>query len=240
MYTKSAHLYDMIYGFKDYAGETKKLHALIQQHKRSPSNALLEAACGTGRYFEPLQQHYTIEGLDVDEGMLAIAHQKYPEVILHHADMVDFDLGRQFDVVMCLFNSIGYVKTLERFRKTLRAFSRHTTPGGVVLVEPWVRPEQWQVGRVAAAYINQPKLRVSRYTVSQQDGILAVMDLHYLVATPAGVEYFTELHEIALFSDEEYRAAFEDAGLKVVYDPEGPMGYGLYLGLQPLAEGEKG
>jgi ubiquinone/menaquinone biosynthesis C-methylase UbiE len=238
MYTKSAHLYDMIYAFKDYAAETKKLHALIQQHKRSPGTALLEVACGTGRYFEPLRQHYTVEGVDVDEGMLAIARQKYPEVVLHHADMVDFDLGRQFDVVACLFNSIGYVKTLERFRQTLREFSRHTAPGGLVLVEPWVRPEQWQVGRVAAAYINQPKLRVSRYTVSQQDGILAVMDLHYLVATPAGVEYFTELHEIALFTDEEYRAAFEDAGLKVIYDPEGPMGYGLYLGLQPLAEGE--
>lgn len=240
MYTKSAHLYDAIYGFKDYAGETKKLHALIQQHKRSPGTALLEAACGTGRYIEHLRQHYTIEGLDVDEGMLAIAHQKYPEVVVYRANMVDFDLGRQFDVVACLFSSIGYVKTLERFRQTLRTFSRHTAPGGLVIVEPWLRPEQWEIGHVAAAYINQPKLRVSRYTVSQQDGILAVMDLHYLVATPTGVEHFTELHEMALFTDEEYQAAFEDAGLKVIYDPEGLMGRGLYLGLQSLAEGEKG
>ena len=60
---------------------------------------------------------------------------------------------------------------------------------------------------------------------------VAVLLFHYLVGTPQGVEHFTERHELALFSHEEYLAAFRAAGLEVVYDEEGLMGRGLYIGI---------
>jgi hypothetical protein len=40
-----------------------------------------------------------------------------------------------------------------------------------------------------------------------------MLDFHYLVATSEGVEHFTEHHELGLFTEEEYRAAFMQAGL---------------------------
>ena len=41
---------------------------------------------------------------------------------LHQGDMTDFNMGKTYDVVMCLFSSIGYVKTLENVAASLQNF----------------------------------------------------------------------------------------------------------------------
>ncbi len=56
---------------------------------------------------------------------------------------------------------------------------------------------------------------------------------HYLIGTPDGIDYFTELHELGLFTHEQYMTAFTDAGLDVSYDKDGLMGRGLYIGVRP-------
>jgi hypothetical protein len=50
--------------------------------------------------------------------------------------------------------------------------------------------------------------------------MLAVWEMHYLVGTPEGIGHFVELHELALFSPDEYRAAFQAAGLEASHVPE--------------------
>jgi hypothetical protein len=47
------------------------------------------------------------------------------------------------------------------------------------------------------------------------------------------VDHITELHELGLFSREDYEAAFAAAGLQLDYDARGPSGIGLYLGTSP-------
>ena len=106
--------------------------------------------------------------------------------------------------------------------------ARHLEPGGVLIVEPWLSPDEWIVGKPHLLVVDQPELKVARVNTSARDGILSVVEFHYLVGTPEGVEHFTELHELALFTHEAYVAAFEAAGLRVEHDPEGLMGRGLY------------
>jgi len=55
------------------------------------------------------------------------------------------------------------------------------------------------------------------------------IEFHYMVGTPEGITYFTEHHEIALFTHEEYVAAFRAAGLEPEHEAEGLMGRGLYV-----------
>ncbi len=59
---------------------------------------------------------------------------------------------------------------------------------------------------------------------------VTTLEFHYLVGRTTGVEYFTEQHELGVFSHDDYVSAFEDAGLEVEHDPEGLMGRGLYIG----------
>jgi ubiquinone/menaquinone biosynthesis C-methylase UbiE len=234
MFTKSARLYDAIYlnMGKDYAAEAGKIHAFIQQHKQTDGNYLLDVACGTGLHIGPLGGFYQVEGLDLDVKMLEVARQKFPEITFHHADMMDFDLGYQFDVITCLFSSIGYVKTIPALNKAIANMTRHLKPGGVLLVEPWFTPENWKAGSVHATFVDKPDLKIARMNFSDSKDRLSFFTFHYLVATPAGIEYFTELHELGLFTGDEYLEAFRTAGLDVTRDPTGLDGRGLYIGLK--------
>lgn len=234
MFSKSAKFYNAIYTSmgKDYPAEAQKVYALIQQHKKSPGNTLLEAACGTGRHASVLQKFYRVEGLDLDSEMLAVASQEYPDIPFHQADLVAFDLGKQFDAITCLFSSIGYVITRQRLEDAVQTMARHLLPGGVLIVEPWFTPGQWKPGRVSALFVDQPDLKISRMNISEAEGPLSFFVFHYTVGTPRGIEYFTERHELGLFTHAEYLEAFHKAGLNVAHDPEGLDGRGLYIGLK--------
>src|SRR5215213_4604167 len=99
-FTSSAAIYDAIYVGFDFATAADRLHTLIEQHKRTSGSTLLDVACGTGTYLTYLQERYDVEGVDLSEEMLEIARRKLPDVRFHQGDLVDFDLDRQFDVVI--------------------------------------------------------------------------------------------------------------------------------------------
>jgi SAM-dependent methyltransferase len=231
MFSRSADFYDALYSFKDYEAETTRLRELIAE--RVPgARSLLDIACGTGKHLELLRGHFDVAGLDLDPELLAIARERVPGVALHESDMTNFDLGRRFDVVACLFSSIGYVRDEPRLRSAIAAIARHLEPGGLLVVEPWLPPDAWREGHVAMLVVDEPEQKIVRMNRADRDGDVSVIDFHYLVGTPKQVEHFTEHHELGLFTDEQYRDAFAAAGLAVEHDPEGLMGRGLYLGTQ--------
>jgi SAM-dependent methyltransferase len=231
MYSSTAHIYDALYSFKDYAGEAEEIHALIQE-RRPGARTLLDVATGTGKHLEQFRRWYEVEGTDLEPAQLAIARERLPDVPLHEADMVDVDLGRRFDAVTCLFSSIGYVKTEERLRAAVAAMARHLEPGGVLVVDPWFGPEDWRDGHVGALFVDEPELKIARMNVAEREGGMSVMDMHHLVATPAGVEHIVARHELGLFTDEQYERAFLAAGLDVEHFPEALNGRGRYVAVK--------
>lgn len=236
MFSKSAQYYDEIYAStnKDYEAETIRAHNLIQKYKQTPGNSLLDVACGTGFHASLLSKYYQAEGLDLDPEMLKVAKKKHPGIRFHQGDMTDFDLKRRFDVVVCLFSSIGYVKTRSRLQKAIKTMSKHLFPGGVLLIEPWFTPEQWTVGRVVTIQIDKPDIKIVRMSHSGKKGQVSLLNFHYLIGTSKGVEHSLEMHELALFTHQEYMDAFKAARLQVTHDPEGLSGRGLYIGMKPL------
>lgn len=234
MFSKSAKYYDEIYAAmgKDYPAEAEKARGFIEAHKQSDGNRLLDVACGTGIHANALSRFYQVEGLDLDAKMLSVARRKYPAIHFQRGDMTDFDLKSQFDVVSCLFSSIGYVKTKPRLHKAIKNMAQHLVVGGVLLIEPWFTPEQWNVGRSFMATVNQPELKIARVSHSRCKGKISVLEFQYLIGTPKGIERATEIHEMGLFTHEEYVGAFRAAGLEVVHNAEGLDGRGLYIGLK--------
>ena len=231
MFSRTAQYYDTIYqSMKDYGAEAGKLTAIMQKYCRSAGNRLLDVACGTGVHLSYLKQHFQVDGLDLDEQLLAIARQRNPEVPLHLADMTDFDLGRTFDIVTCLFSSIGYVKTHDNLFRAIQCMVQHLSAGGVLLIELWFTPETWRPGTVHARFIDEPDLKIARINTSFVDGRLSYMDMHYLIGTPEGTEHYVERHELGLFTTEEMRHALMTCGLEVIYDATGLTGRGLYIG----------
>jgi SAM-dependent methyltransferase len=233
VFSRSAELYDAIYSFKNYVAECDRLRELIGLHGGPRSGRLLDVGCGTGTHLQHLRSHYRVEGLDLDAGLLEVARAKLPGVPLHQADMTSFELGVRFEVVTCLFGAIGYVSTLERLRAAVGRLAQHVVPGGMVVVEPWLYPESFQPGRLGAAFVDLPDLKIARLNVCSVDADRSVLDFHYLVARPEGISSFRERHELALFTDEDYRGTLQSAGLHVERDPTGLDGRGLYLARKP-------
>jgi SAM-dependent methyltransferase len=239
VFTRTAAFYDAVYAAKDYAAEAEQIDALIEAHALTSATTLLDVACGTGGHLAHLKQQYVAEGLDLDPQLLAIARERHAELRLHLADMVNFDLGRTFDAVVCLFSAIGYVRTVERLNAATQTMARHLKPGGVLLVEPWFMPVGYTVGTVHALYVDQPTLKIARINVSAVHERVSILDFHYLVGTPAGVEQFTERHELGLFTEDEYRAAASTAGLETTFisgNRSGLTGRGLLIGVRPLTD----
>jgi ubiquinone/menaquinone biosynthesis C-methylase UbiE len=232
MFSKSAQYYDEIYGAidKDYVAEANLVHKFIQKYKHIDGNSLLEVACGTGVHTGILSKHYKVEGIDIDTNMLKVARKKHPKIRFHQGDMTSFDLGRQFDIITCLFSSIGYVRTKTNLYKAIKAMNKHLLPGGVLLVEQWFTPRQWNPGRVVVLQVDKPDLKITRMSHSGQIGKKSIIKFHYLVGTQKGIEHSSEIHQLGLFTHEEYLDAFRSAGLKDTHDKKGLNGRGLYIG----------
>lgn len=236
MYDKSARLYDSIYMNmgKDYAAEARRIHELVQQHKKSSGRALLDVACGTGIHAGCLREFYQVQGVDISDAMIAIAREKYPDIAFHVGDMRDFELKGQFDVITCLFSSIGYLGTSNMLNEAVGTMGNHLKPGGVMFIEPWFTPDTWKLGTIHAVFVDKPDLKIARMNLSEGKGNHSFFTFHYLVATPEGVEHFTEYHEMTLFTHDEYVNSFHLNFLDLLYDPDGLCGRGLYIGRKPL------
>jgi SAM-dependent methyltransferase len=186
-------------------------------------------ACGTGGHVGGLRAHYSVEGLDLDEKLLAVARRKHPDVAFHHGDMRTFDLGRRFDVVTCLGSSIGYTRTEEGMRAAIANLARHVRPGGALAVEPWFGPGVFIPGRIHMLTVDEPELKIVRMNRTEIVDGVSVLDFHYLIGTPGEIRRAEECHELGLFTHEQMTAALEDRGLRVEYDAEGLRGRGLYV-----------
>lgn len=233
MFDKSADLYDLFYDFKDYAAEADAIREIVRS-RRSEARTLLDVACGTGRHLEQLRASFDAEGVDLDAGLLHVAAARLAGVPLHRGDMRVVDLGRTFDVVTCLFSSIGYMQTTEDLSLAAATLVRHLAPGGVLIVEPWLTPSAFDPDHVAGmSVVEAPGLRAVRTNSSRVEDGRSIMDFHYLVARAGSVEHLVETHVLGLFTDDEYRAAFEHAGLEVEHDPDGLTGRGLWIGRMP-------
>jgi SAM-dependent methyltransferase len=233
-YQKSARYYDLLSSHKDYRGAAAELARLVRGANPA-ARTLLDVACGTGGHLQYLRDGFAVEGLDLSEPMLEVAREKCPGVPFHHASLTDFKLDRRFDAITCLFGSVGYCADVAGLRAALRNMADHLAPGGVLVIEPWITAERFQPGKLTHDWIDLPELKIARMYVSAREGDVSILDAHFLVASPAGVERFSERHELSLFTADQYRDALAQAGLEVQPVDADPFGYGLYVATKPAS-----
>lgn len=229
MFSKTSQYYDKIYSFKNYADEVARVRRLIQkQHPTALS--VLDVACGTGEHARLLSEHYSVDGIDIDPNFIVQARLKVPTGEFIAADMRRFAIGKKYDVLLCLFSSIGYLTEPQDVVDALRCFAAHLKPDGIIIVEPWYTPNAWTSGKpLMTPPVNEPELKISRVSHAVTEGDVSVLNFHYLVGTTTGVEYLQESHRLALYTVADMQRFFAAAGLVVDHDPNGLSDRGLYL-----------
>ncbi len=229
MFNQTSQYYDKIYAFKNYPDEVARIRRLIeQQHPRAQS--ILDVACGTGEHARLLSEHYAVDGIDIDPNFIVQARMKVPTGEFIAADMRRFAIGKKYDVVQCLFSSIGYLTDPQDVVRALRCFAAHLKPDGIIVVEPWYTPDAWISGQPRMTPpVNEPDLKISRISHSVTEGDVSVLHFHYLVGTASGVDYLQETHRLALYTVADMQHFFAAAGLLVDHDRNGLNDRGLYL-----------
>lgn len=233
MYDRSAAYYDLIYReLKDYRLEAEKIDTLLKRFDSSASR-LLDVGCGTGEHAKRLSQDhgYKVDGVDIEPTFVEISQEKNPEGRFVTADMKDFDLGRSYDALLCLFSSIGYSGSLEGLRQSFRCFARHLKRNGLLLCEPWVDSDHWSPGLIDTTETRDPAsgLEIKRVREASTEGKQSVLSITYTVAVDGRSESFAETHRLGLFSKAETNEALEQAGFELLSDNFDPIRGRLFV-----------
>ena len=225
MFSKSVEFYDeIVKEFKDYDKECRDIDKRIKSINPE-AKTILDVACGTGEHALILSRDYgyEVDGIDLEEGFIELASKKCPEGRFEVADMTDFELDRKYDVVTCLFSAIGYAGTLEKTSKAIGCFKDHLNEDGVMLVEPWIDPREFENGNSFLRTVDRDGFKAARIGRSEVFGNISRVTFDYLVVVKDEVYRETEVHELVLLSREELLGCFEENGLDYEYDDVGLM-----------------
>lgn len=229
--------YDALYvNDREYAPEAGKVKELLTKHGVPSRADLLVLACGTGGHIPYLKDDYHVSGLDLSEDMLALARKKFPDLKFYFGNLIDFELETDFDAMICLYGSIGFVKTVDNLRASMKRIAGHLRPDGLVLLTPWSTVEGFQDIIVVDA-TDTPDLKIARMEhVRLKEPKIVEVTFHHLLGKNNEVTYYKQSMEIGLFSRQEYLSAMTDAGLKVVEEYTGTdVRGGAYIGKQEEA-----
>ena len=220
--------YDELYVKPEqYQREAERTLAIAEIYKQSNGNDLLDIACGTGGHVTYWRKHYSVTGLDLSPAMLNRAVQKFPDIEFHLGDMVDFVLEQNFDVVVCMYGSIGFMRTVENLNRAVSNFTKHLKPGGILCLTPWSTQEEFEPDIVVDT-VKHPDVGISRMeNVRLKSPGLAEVDFHHLVGRDGKVTYYTQSIEVGLFSRQQYLDVLSNAGLELMEYYNGsdiPMG----------------
>lgn len=134
-YAGLADLYDLDYG--DFTADLP-MHENFARRCELP---VLEIGVGTGRVALHLARAgFAVWGIDSSQSMLDRARAKAEGPLaerLHlvQADMRDFDLGQQFDLVICAANSFAHLLTSEDQLRCLACVRRHLAEGALFVFD---------------------------------------------------------------------------------------------------------
>jgi SAM-dependent methyltransferase len=131
-YTGFARFYDRIMGDRD--PETDRIRTYISRH-RPGARSLLELGCGTGALLSGLARDYSVTGIDRSPEMLSVAARAVPGARLLHADITAVSLPYRFDVVMCMFDTLNHVVTVDGWLAVFRCAHEHLTESGLFIFD---------------------------------------------------------------------------------------------------------
>ena len=113
---------------------------VIDKLALQPGARVMDLCCGQGRHLIDLvRRGYDAVGVDLSEYQLnkcrEAAAKEGIQPNLVHADMREIGFDSEFDGVINLFTSFGYLESEEEDRKVLAAVARALKPGGGFLID---------------------------------------------------------------------------------------------------------
>lgn len=138
MYNDFAYIYDELIEDIDYERWNLYIKDIFHKFNKNPKS-ILEMACGTGNLSYYLAKDgYDLVCFDVSDDMLAMAYnklQKFNNVMILKQNMINFDVGKEFDGIISILDSINYIIDESELLNTFKNVRSHLKEDGIFIFD---------------------------------------------------------------------------------------------------------
>lgn len=122
--------------FPDSRQRAQNCLTIVNEYARQPVRSVLDIGCGTGYALDSFARSVDeLWGVDAQQEMVVASKARCPQAVVRTADMRTLELGRSFDVVICLGSTFIHAITNADIAASLQTMANHTTPGGLLVLE---------------------------------------------------------------------------------------------------------
>ena len=136
-YSFFAKVYDVFMNDIPYVDWLDGIEAYMER-RNIQCHRVLELGCGTGRFTALLAADgYEVTGLDLSEAMIKVAKKKPfgKRISYVCSDMRNFNLGKKFDVVISVCDSMNYLLNNDDMYNTFLSVGKHLEKGGFFIFD---------------------------------------------------------------------------------------------------------
>lgn len=138
-FDKISFLYDELMSTVPYNEWLKYLERLLDKFQVQPQT-VLDLCCGTGTFSRLLaEKGYAVSGVDISAGMIEIARQRGEadgsDIEFRVQDAAKLHLGKKFDLVISLFDSLNYIVDASALQQAFYRVSEHMKPDSLFIFD---------------------------------------------------------------------------------------------------------
>ena len=207
-----AEVYDAIMSDVEYGAWTDFILDLALEAGTEVRD-VLDLGCGTGNSSAPfVERALSVTGVDLSAAMLAVARYKLPTATFIEGDFTTFELGRTFDLVVSVFDSLNNLLDPDDFRRTAGRARHHLSSGGCFVFDVNTTVglrHLWEDDR-AEGWIDDV------YYLWEHSFDEVTKRAQVVAYCEKGARSFTEVHLERPYDPAEVRALLRDAGFTSV------------------------
>lgn len=216
MYKIFSKLYDKFMKYSDYGAWENQMEELIKEGKPN-GNTLLDIGCGTGELLLRMAKNYKCDGMDLSEDMLKIAFKKlkHREVGLFLGNMIDFDTGKTYDIMVSLFDTVNHILTLDELECHFKSVYKSLNQNGIYIFDVVDRKFMNEMFPNDLFVDNRKDLTC--IWEHEIDGGIDYIDATYFLKNSRGSwDKFTESYTKKIFTEDEIKKSVLNANLKLI------------------------
>lgn len=223
-YSEFAAIYDAVMKDVPYEMWADYVEELCRRQGNDPVN-ILDIACGTGNSTLPFAARgYRVTGVDSSQAMLAIARTKararnlkveFATQDMKHLAASQIPGGPEFDLVICLYDSINYLTDPAELGEALAGFLRVVCPGGLLILDVNAARNLHQMTDTSIFLEGPGWTFIEQNAFDPATSIWEITVTGFLRHRGELYRRFREVHRERAYSEAEMRLALSAAGFEV-------------------------